>query len=173
MNTMEFTKIVAGFCGALLILMLLSWTANGIFGLGEGHHGEGSHHAYIIEVPEDGEGGGEEVAEAPFDIMTLMASADAAAGEKVFKKCTACHSLEAGVSKTGPSLHGVVGREKAAVGDYGYSNALASMEGSWTEQNISEFITNSTKYAPGTKMNVKVPKPEDRANLIAYLAQQK
>ncbi|MHA3916521.1 c-type cytochrome [Halovulum sp. GXIMD14793] len=168
---MELTKIVAGFCGALLILMLLSWTANIIFGLGESHHGEGSHHAYIIEVPEEGEGGGEEVAETPFDITTLMASADAAAGEKVFKKCSACHKLEDGGKGTGPHLFGIVGRSQASIDGYGYSSALGGLEGTWTEQALSEFITNSTKYAPGTKMNVKVSKPEDRANLIAYLAQ--
>lgn len=172
MNTMELTKIVAGLCASLLVLLLVSWAADGIFGTGEGGHGGEVHHAYAIEVPEAGDDHGEEVVEAPIDIMPLMATADVAAGEKVFKKCAACHTLESGSNKVGPYLFGVVGRPKGTAEGYSFSGAFGELEGNWTEQDLSEFLTDPGDYAPGTKMSLAVPKPEDRANLIAYLATQ-
>jgi cytochrome c len=165
-DTMTLTKALGGLCGMFLIFLLANWASEGIYGHGGGH-GEGeATHAYIIEAADDG--GAETEVEAPVDITPLLAAADVAAGETVYKKCSACHKLD-GTDGTGPHLNGVIGRDIGSIAGFGYSEALLALEGNWDPQPFSEFLTDSKKYAPGTKMNIKLPKPEDRANLIAYL----
>ena len=100
----------------------------------------------------------------------LMASADAAEGEKVFRKCSACHKVVDGENAVGPHLYGVVGREIAAVAGFGYSGALADKGGAWTVQELSAFLAKPSGYAPGTTMGFAgLRKPEERADVIAYL----
>ena len=166
-DTMTMTKVIGGFCGAFLIFLLGNWVADGIYEGGEGHGGEEHANAYVIEAAEGGESAGGEPEEA-LDITPLLASADAAAGETVYGKCKACHKLD-GTDGTGPHLNGVIGRDIAGVAGFNYSSALAELEGNWDPQAFSEFMTDPKGYAPGTKMNIKIAKPEDRANLIAYL----
>ena len=102
-----------------------------------------------------------------------LAEGDAVAGEKVFKKCMTCHSLEEGKNKVGPSLHNIMGRAAGTVEGYKYSkaNAKAAEDGLvWTEEVMSEYLVNPRKYMPGTKMAFAGLKKEaDIANLIAYL----
>lgn len=170
MDTMEWTKIVGGLCGALLALMLLMWASDAIYtpkAGGHGGHGEAHAMAYPIEVEESGAGEAEE--EGP-DFMTVLASADPAKGEKVFGKCKACHKLEPGANATGPTLYGVVGRDIASVEGFNYSNALLGLEGEWTPEALNGFLENPKKYAPGTTMGFAgLKKIEDRANIVAYL----
>jgi cytochrome c len=126
--------------------------------------------AYAIAVPEEG---GEAAAgdEAAHPIGVVLASADAGAGEGVAKKCASCHSFEeGGANKIGPALHGVVGREIAAAEGFAYSDALASLEGAWDYEALSQFLANPKGYAPGTKMAFAgVKQDSDRADLILYL----
>jgi cytochrome c len=127
-------------------------------------HGQAS---YVIEVEEAG-GAAEEMEEVSFD--ELMASADVGKGARVYKKCAACHKLEAGENATGPYLYGVVGRPKAAADGFGYSGALAAMSGDWTPENLDAFLERPSAYVPGTTMSFSgLRKIEDRVNLIAYL----
>ena len=107
-DTMTLTKIVGGFCGTLLIFLLGSWVADTIYSSGEGGHGH-MEQAYSIEVETDTEEEVVEEVEVPFEELLTMASADD--GEGVFRACRACHAVEPGQHGTGPSLHGVVGRE--------------------------------------------------------------
>lgn len=161
MDTMTFTKAAGGVCGSLLVFLLGSWAAEVLFSVEA--HGEAS---YVIEVE-----GGEEVAEVEeVDFNTVLASASADAGARVFRKCSACHKLEAGANGTGPYLHGVVGREKAAADGFGYSEALAGMDGAWTPENLNAFLEKPSDYVPGTSMSFAgLKKVEERADLIAYL----
>ena len=169
-DTMTMTKIVGGFCGTFLIFLMGNWAAETLYHVGPSGHGEGEHmQAYTIPV-EGGEGPAEAETEA-VEIAPLLASADAAAGEKVFSKCRACHKLD-GTNGTGPHLDGVIGRDIASVPGYSYTAALAELPGNWDPQEFSEFLTNPKAYAPGTKMVIALPKPEDRANLIAFLETQ-
>ena len=169
-DTMTLTKVVASLCGTLLVFMLGGWAAELIY------HGAGGHNeheqAYVIEVPDSGEGAEEEmVAEVPFE--EVFAMADAAAGEAVFRNCRACHALEAGVNGTGPYLHGVVGRPADSATGYDYSGALEEVVDVWTPEHLNGFLENPKEYAPGTKMAYNgLRSVEDRANLIAYLATQ-
>jgi cytochrome c len=169
-DTMTMTKVVGAACGSLLVFMLGGWAADALYATGGGGHGGEATQAYTIDT---GEGDAPEaVAEGP-TFEELYASADAGAGEKVFAKCKACHKVD-GTDGTGPHLNGVVDREKAHVDGFGYSDVLLSMASeTWTPEKLDAFLLNPKKYAPGTKMSFAgLPKPADRANLIAWLATQ-
>lgn len=125
---------------------------------------------YAIEgVAEEGEG----AAEVP--IATLLASADVAKGEATFAKCASCHTVNAGgANGIGPNLHGVVGEAIGkGVAGYAFSDALKSKGGTWTFEALNDWLKSPKAYAPGTKMTFAgLSKPEDRANVIAYLNSQ-
>ncbi|MCY1128277.1 cytochrome c family protein [Frigidibacter sp. RF13] len=168
-DTMTVTKAGGALCGAFLIFLLGKWAAESLYHTGvEGHGGEEVAQAYSIDT--GAEGGGEgEAAEAGPDFATVFAAADAAAGEKVFGKCKACHKVD-GTNGTGPHLDGVVGRGIGSVADFGFSDALKGLGGNWEPERLNEFLASPKGYAPGTKMAFAgLPKIEDRANLIAYL----
>ncbi len=110
-------------------------------------------------------------------LLPAVASAegDAAKGEKVFRKCKACHAVGDGAeNKVGPQLNGIVGRAIGSVDGFGYSNALADLgtEGkTWTAEDLSAFLEKPRNYAKGTKMSFAgLRKEQDRTNIIAYLA---
>lgn len=172
MDTMDYTKIVGGLCGALLVLMLVGWAGETIYHVGSSGHGEddghgGSTHAYVIEVEEVDTAALEEAGPS---IEELMASADVGKGERVFKKCSACHKLEDGANGTGPHLFNIYERGIGGVGDYAYSPTLTGLGGTWGVNELNEFIANPKKFAPGTKMSFAgIKKDTDRADLIAYL----
>jgi cytochrome c len=166
-DTMTMTKIVGGFCGAFLVFLLGGFFAEFIYHEAESHDGE-HQQAYSIPVEDGGD-----VADAgdalPFE--EVYASADAAAGERLFRQCQACHKVEDGANGTGPHLYGIVGRSVDAVDGYSYSGALEQVADVWTPENLSGFLENPKAYAPGTKMGYAGMKSvEDRANLIAWLA---
>ncbi|ASM73563.1 MULTISPECIES: c-type cytochrome [Roseobacteraceae] len=160
-DTMTITKVAGALCGALLILLLGKWAAEGMYHAQS--HGEA---AYVIEVADSGEDSAP-VEEVNFD--ELMAVADVESGAKVFRKCSACHKLD-GTNGTGPHLDGVVGREIASIGEFSYSGALTELPGDWTPEELSHFIENPRGYAPGTAMGFAgLKKPQDRADVIAYM----
>ncbi len=104
---------------------------------------------------------------------TALAEGDAAAGEKVFKKCKVCHSFDPGKKKIGPHLMGVVGRKAGSVEGYKYSKAMAAAEITWNEENLDKFLTKPKAFLKKTKMSFAGLKKEDqRADLIAYLKAQ-
>lgn len=173
MNEMTFVKYLGSFCAAMLVLMLGAWAAEGLYHVGgSGHGGHGDDHgeikaAYIIEVEDDG---GAEEEEVVIDYDALIAAADISKGEGVFKKCSACHSIEADKHGTGPSLYGIVGRDIAAVGDFGYSGTLEGIDGDWNAENLFGFLAAPKKWAPGTSMGFGgLKKESDIANLVAWL----
>ena len=165
MNTMELTKFVGAICGSLLIFLLLQTAAHAIYNT------ERETVAYEVEGAETGGAGGEEAAE-DVDVAGLMAAADAAKGETVFKKCAACHKLD-GADGVGPHLDGVVGRPVGSVEGFAYSDGMTGHGGEWTPEQLFAFLANPKKEVPGTKMSFAgLPKPEDRANVIAFLQSQ-
>ena len=105
---------------------------------------------------------------------SALAEGDAAAGEKVYKKCKACHQVGDGAkNKVGPMLNGIVDNEIASVEGFKYSKAFMAKKDEglvWTEEVLDAYLTKPKKYIKGTKMTFPGLKKEaDRANVIAYL----
>jgi cytochrome c len=139
---------------------------------GELYHGERPERmGYPIEGVEVASDAGA-AAEQP--IAFYLASADPQAGAQVFKKCGACHNAtKGGPNAVGPNLWGVVGRTHASLPNFAYSDALKSKPGAWDWDNLGAWLKSPKAYAPGTKMTFAgLSKPEDRANVIAYLNTQ-
>lgn len=105
------------------------------------------------------------------DISTLIKNANFDMGAKTIKKCAACHNIEKGAgNKIGPNLFDVVGRKKASFPGFAYSDAMKKKGGSWTREELNEFLTSPKTFVPGTKMTFAgLKKDQDRANVIAYL----
>jgi len=105
------------------------------------------------------------------DIAALMSTGNLEHGEKVFKKCAACHSIKSGGgNKIGPALYNVVGRKIGALNDYKYSKALAEYEKNWTFEELNGFLLKPKDWIKGTKMAYAgLRKEKDRASVILYL----
>ena len=101
----------------------------------------------------------------------LLAAGNADAGEKVAKKCAACHTFdEGGKNRVGPNLHGIVGRAVASGAEFSYSSALKELGGAWDYERLDAWLTNPKELVAKTSMSFAgVKKAEDRADLIAYL----
>ena len=113
----------------------------------------------------------EKTLEQKIDIAALMAMGDIATGEKVFKKCAACHSIvKGGKNNIGPALYNVVGRKIGVVNDYKYSKALAGYGKEWTFEELNGYLIKPAKWIKGTKMAFAgLRKEKDRASVIKYL----
>ena len=105
------------------------------------------------------------------DIPALLALGNLAHGEKVFKKCSACHMIASdGKNMIGPNLWGVVGRKVASISDYKYSKSLGAYAKNWSFEEINGFLIKPQAYVKGTKMAFAgLRKEKDRASVILYL----
>ena len=114
-----------------------------------------------------------ETLEEKIDIAALMAMGDLATGEKVFKKCAACHSIaKGGKNAIGPALYNVVSRKIGSVNDYKYSKALSEYGKEWTFEELNGYLIKPAKWIKGTKMAFAgLRKEKDRASVILYLNQ--
>ena len=99
---------------------------------------------------------------------SALADGDAAHGQQIYEsRCIACHSPDA--NRVGPMHRGVYGRKAGSVPGYAYSKALKGADIVWNDATLDQWLTNPQAFLPGQKMNFKVAKPEDRADVIAYL----
>jgi len=167
MDELKFNKIAAGvLCGGLLIMGGIKVAEVML------PHQHLAENAYPIEVPETtGATVEAEAPQGPEPIFALLAEANVSAGEKLAKKCTACHSFEeGGPAKVGPNLWNIVNASMARDGGFSYSGALAGKGGVWDYASLNGFLQKPKTWLSGTKMNFAgLKKPEDRANLIAWL----
>ena len=105
-------------------------------------------------------------------IAQAVEAGDPALGKKVFAKCQACHSLDAGKNKVGPTLHGVIGRASGSEADFNYSDAMKNAHLTWDADTLDKYLTKPKELVPGTKMAFPgLAKEKDRADLISYLEQ--
>ena len=111
--------------------------------------------------------------EEKIDIAALMALGDVTTGEKIFKKCASCHSInKGGPNKIGPALYNVVGRKVGGVEGYKYSKTLTSYGKEWSFEELNGFLIKPASYLKGTKMSYAgLRKEKDRASVIKYLNQ--
>ena len=114
---------------------------------------------------------GEDGAAAEEPIAVYLAKADAAKGQQVFAKCTACHNADpGGANALGPALYGVMGNPVAAHPGFAFSDALKSKGGTWDWETMSAWLASPKKFAPGTKMTFAgLSNPQDRADVMAFL----
>lgn len=101
----------------------------------------------------------------------LLAKGDPARGKSLYQGCEACHSIDE--NDVGPKHRGVVGRKAGSIQDYAYSPALNGSGLTWDEATLDRWLTNPSALVPGTKMFFKIDDAQSRADLIAYLRQQK
>ena len=129
--------------------------------------------AYKVDIQESSQilSSTAEKIEEKVDISALLALGDVAHGEKVFKKCSACHLVnKGGENKIGPALYGVIGRKVASKQDYKYSKAMAAYDKDWTFEEMNGYLKKPQSYIKGTKMAFAgLRKEKDRASVILYL----
>jgi len=170
MDSFEINKIVAAVLMVALLVIGISKLSNVIF-----HVKKPEKPGYVVEVEEITTAAlsTEETSEEKIDIAALMATGDALAGEKIFKKCAACHSInKGGKNNIGPALYNVVGRKVGGIADYKYSKALAAYDKEWSFEELNGFLIKPTKWIKGTKMAYAgLRKEADRASVIKYLNQ--
>ncbi len=171
MDSFEINKIVAAILMVALLVIGIGKLTDIIF-----HVEKPKTPGYVVEV--------EQVAatstkldsgttEEKIDIAALMALGDVASGEKVFKKCAACHSInKGGKNNIGPALYNVVGRKVGVISDYKYSKAFSEYDKAWTFEELNGYLIKPAKWIKGTKMAFAgLRKEKDRASVIKYLNQ--
>ena len=170
MDSFELNKIIAAVLMVALLVIGIGKLSNIIF-----HVEKPKTPGYAVEVQQTTTASSsvETAVVEKVDIAALMAMGDIAVGEKVFKKCAACHSIiKGGKNNIGPALWNVVGRKTGAVTDYKYSKALASFDKEWTFEELNGYLIKPAKWIKGTKMAFAgLRKEKDRASVIKYLNQ--
>ena len=170
MDSFEINKIVAAVLMVALLVIGIGKLSDVIF-----HVEKPETPGYAVNVEEATTVSSSTKAnvEEKIDIDALMAMGDLTHGEKVFKKCAACHSIvKGGKNNIGPALYNVVGRKIGIVEDYKYSKALASYDKEWTFEELNGYLIKPAKWIKGTKMAFAgLRKEKDRASIIKYLNQ--
>ncbi len=166
MNSFELNKILGAILGTCLGVLSINIAAGAIFA-----PGKPAKPGYEIAVPEQKPGATPAEQEQPQPIEQLLANADVGRGETSAKKCVACHTFnKGGPTRVGPNLWGIIGRAKAAEAGANYSAALKAKGGSWTIEELNQFVANPKAFLPGTNMTFAgIARASERADLIAYL----
>ena len=170
MDSFELNKIAGAALFALLVLLGVQNLASVVYTTNTINPD-----AYIVEGVEtaslDASATDAGAVEDAPSLAMLLAVADAVAGEKVAKKCLACHTFDSGgANKVGPNLWNVLGHPVGARDGFAYSPAMALFGGEWDYERLNDFLESPKKSVPGTKMSFAgVRKPKDRANLIEYM----
>ena len=169
MDSFELNKIIGAVLLVALLVIGIGKVSNLVFKVNKPEKSN-----YKVELDaETAEPKGEEepVQREIVDIAALLSTGDLAHGEKVFKKCSACHSIKSGGgNKIGPALYNVVGRKVGVLDDYKYSKALAEYEKNWSFEELNGFLLKPKDWIKGTKMAYAgLRKEKDRASVILYL----
>ena len=170
MDSFELNKIIAAILMVALLVIGIGKSSDIIF-----HVEKPKTPGYKVEVEQAAtvSSSTKTIVEDKIDIAALMAMGDIASGEKIFKKCAACHSIiKGGKNKIGPALYNVVGRKVGNVKDYKYSKALAAYDKEWNFEELNGFLIKPAKWVKGTKMAYAgLRKEKDRASVIKFLNQ--
>ena len=166
MDALRINKIAAALLSGVLLIMVFGKIGNILV-----DPKTEITNAYPIEVPEKNQIKSKVVEEVVIEpILALLATANLESGQKISKKCVACHGFDAGgPNKVGPNLYNIVNKDQGKA-DYAYSKVLASLSGKWSYEELNKFLYKPKLYSKGTKMNYAgLSKTKDRANLIAWL----
>ena len=170
MDSFEINKIIAAILLTALIVIGIGKFADVLF-----HVEKPKESAYQIEGLEivsnekKSDNNVKEIAQV--DIAQLLSLGDLAHGEKVFKKCSACHMIAAdGKNMIGPNLWNVIGRTAGSVSDYKYSKAMVAYAKEWSFEEMNSYLIKPQAYIKGTKMAFAgLRKEKDRASVILYM----
>lgn len=171
MDSFELNKIIGALLGTIFVVFSVSILSDVIFASPPPH--EPGYAIVVEEGDEFGEGDVQEDEAQP--IGPLIAEADPAQGENIFKRCQSCHTVEeGGANKVGPNLWDVVDRPIASHEGFSYSAAMTDFaeggEVTWTYEHLDGFLTKPKAYISGTAMAFAgLAKAEDRAAMLAYL----
>ncbi len=171
MDSFELNKIIAAVLLVALIIIGIGKLSDIIF-----YVEKPETPGYVVEVEQEVTAITESKSDTSVekvDIAALMAMGNVTHGEKVFKKCAACHSIvKGGKNNIGPALYNVVNRQVGVVNDYKYSKALSGYEKNWTFEELNGYLIRPAKWIKGTKMAFAgLKKEKDRASVILYLNQ--
>ena len=170
MDSFEINKIIAAILMVALLIIGLGKLSDIIF-----YVEKPKTPGYAVEVEQIASSSASttEIVEKKVNINELMAMGDLTSGEKIFKKCAACHSIvKGGKNNIGPALYNVVGRQVGALSDYKYSKALSQHGKEWTFEELNGYLLKPAKWIKGTKMAFAgLRKEKDRASVILYLNQ--
>ena len=170
MDSFEVNKIIAAVLLIALIVIGIGKISDMAF-----HVEKPEKSAYKVEIQEavSTTNSNKEKVIEKVDISALLAKGDVKHGEKVFKKCAACHLVnKGGANKIGPALYGIIGRKVASKDDYKYSKAMAAYDKNWSFEEMNGYLKKPQSYIKGTKMAFAgLRKEKDRASVILYLNQ--
>jgi cytochrome c len=166
MDSFEVNKILGAILGTCLGILSINIAAGAIFA-----PAKPAKPGYEIAVPEKPGETKPTEQEKPQPIEQLLANADVGRGENSAKKCAACHTFnKGGPPRVGPNLWGIVGRPKTAEAGFNYSAALKAKGGTWTIEELNQFVANPKGMVPGTSMTFAgISRAGERADLIVYL----
>ena len=170
MDSFEINKIIAAILLVALLVIGIGKLSNIIF-----YVEKPKTPGYVVKVEQASLASdiSAEQNDETIDIAALMAMGDVTSGEKIFKKCAACHSIvKGGKNNIGPALYNVVGRGVGAISDYKYSKALSEYGKEWTFDELNGYLIKPAKWIKATKMAFAgLRKEKDRASVILYLNQ--
>ena len=174
MSGLEVNKILASIFVAIIVVSLISILGEAIVNEENNQQVENAYFIDISEIEANDLVTNTQNEEISEQISMFLTSASFDKGEKLFKKCSACHNYEkGGVNKVGPNLWNVINRPIATVQGFTYSKALAETRGSWGYEELSQFLYKPKEYIQGTKMNFSgLKKTQDRADLLLFLRKQ-
>ena len=174
MSGLEVNKILASIFVAVIVVSLISILGDAIINKKNNQQVENAYYIDISEVKTSNLVTNTENEDISEQISMFLTSASFEKGEKLFKKCSACHSYKKGsANKVGPNLWNIINRSKASIQDFTYSKALAEFSGNWGYEELNQFLFKPKEYIQGTKMNFSgLKKEEDIADLLLFLREQ-